>query len=187
MIIIEGPDNAGKSVLADKISKLISWEVVHSVKITLDNYAQEDKEFMAYMNAIRHLNPERIIRDRTYAISENVYGPIIRGKSLLGVYSGRALHSLANTQCMIIYCRPPTKFILDNNDRDQMDGVIKNHLQLVEKYDSMFSVLDTAGAFVHRYDYTDSLAWNKLSKSIISHVQLFNIAKDEIHEFTKRS
>lgn len=185
MIIIEGPDNSGKSELCRKLSLLIKWEVEHSKVPNLEQYEGEDKEFMAYMHALRHITPAPLIRDRTYAISENVYGPVIRNKSMLGVFSGRSLHYLANSQCLIIFCRPPTKKIVSDKARDQMDGVRENHLQLIERYDKIATVLEDSGAFVYRYDYTDKKALDKIVHAVRTHANMFQLSQETIHDFIK--
>jgi len=68
MIIIEGPDNVGKTTLANQLAKDLGVEVVHSIKPT---------DFQAGVDRLNWMasNP-LIIYDRVSCISEAVYGPI---------------------------------------------------------------------------------------------------------------
>lgn len=184
MIILEGPDNAGKTTLSLELHRVFGWPVEHSNKPELLQYEGPDREFMAYMHSIQHLSPKAIIRDRTYAISENVYGPIVRGQSMLGVYQEQSLKYLAQTQIPLVYCRPPLKNILATTKKE-MKGVCENHMAIVNRYDSMIELLEDCGMFVFRYDYTKPDAWNKLTRGLLTHINQYNYMKDSVHDYFK--
>lgn len=130
MIIIEGPDNAGKSTLAEKLSKALNIPVIHSVRPE-KHWSEEDVLY----HSTWQLRPQEAILDRVYAISEYVYGRVIRGKTALGEKHSEALFDLYNRPYLIIYCRPDDHTILDNKGRDQMDGVIQHHQAIINEYD----------------------------------------------------
>ena len=141
MFIIEGPDNSGKSTLGAKLSKELGLPLVHSIK---PNPAWSELE--ALEQSIMQLLPMRIIRDRTYAISEMVYGPVCRGKSALAELHPQAITNLCHYNHLIIYCRPPNGVILDNKGREQMEGVLENHEELVKRYDKLISEIERTGS-----------------------------------------
>jgi len=154
MIIIEGPDNSGKSTLGAYLQKNLQVPLVHSIKPDPAwNFSQ------ALEQSIMQLLPQRLIRDRTYAISEYVYGPICRGGSALGPMHQKALENLMHYGHLIIYCRPPDNVILNNGDREQMEGVVENHLAIIHRYDRLINELESCGVLkVIKYDYTKSSA-----------------------------
>lgn len=150
MIIIEGPDNSGKSTLGAQLTKKLNIPTIHSAKPD-PAWTQEE----ALRHALDSHLPKDAILDRTYTISELVYGPICRGGSALGDLHFNALRDLYSRSHLIIYCRPPLEKILDNQGRDQMDGVIENHQKLVERYDEvMYDLLRFSTNRVVWYDWT---------------------------------
>lgn len=132
MIILEGPDNSGKSTLGRKLAKKFDLVLKHSIR--------PDKSWVTH-EVLRHsrsqLIPSRIIQDRVYAISEYIYGNIIRGHTALGPFHAQALRDLYSRDHLIIYCRPQMKTILNNKGRDQMEGVLDHHEAIVKEYDDV--------------------------------------------------
>lgn len=146
MIIIEGPDNAGKSTLAEKLSKALEIPVVHSVRPE-KHWSEEDVLY----HSTWQLRPQEAILDRVYAISEYVYGRVIRGKTALGSKHSEALFDLYNRPYLIIYCRPDDHTILANGSRDQMEGVIQHHQAIINEYDILMEEVKrfTVGEVFH--------------------------------------
>lgn len=151
MIILEGVDNSGKSSLAAILEKELQIPVVHSTRPPEDPKA-------AYWAAMEQLGAQLIIADRVTVISELIYGPALRGGSVLGKYHAPALYELMNRDYLIINCRPPTDVILDNKGREQMEGVVENHLKLIQGYDRvMVDLKRFGGCKVLDYDWTKSI------------------------------
>ena len=151
MIILEGPDNAGKTTLGVRLQRDLVVALVHSPK---PNPERTPDQALAKSNS--QLLPDRHILDRVYVISEWVYGPICRGGSALDNRHSKALECLLNQEHLIIYCRPPTQVILRNNGREQMDGVLENHERIIQKYDEIMEELPRYGnCQVIEYDWTD--------------------------------
>lgn len=154
MIIIEGPDNAGKSMLAEKLCKELGVPVIHSVRPGKDWTADD-----TLYHSTKQLMPTRAILDRVYAVSEYVYGRIIRGKTALEHRHSEALMDFYYRPYLTIYCRPDMDTILANGDRDQMEGVIDNHRAIVEEYDLVFEEISqfTTGTILKYNWKTDNL------------------------------
>ncbi len=150
MIIIEGCDNTGKSTLAEKLGKDLGLEVHHSVR---PDSTLSPHNIMEH--ARRQLRPRRVILDRVFAISEYVYGRVIRGQSLLKEFHSDAIMELYQRNHMIIYCRPSDKVIQDNKGRDQMEGVVDNFPRIIAEYDDLIKELEQfyKGHIVY-FDYT---------------------------------
>lgn len=170
MIIIEGCDNTGKSTLAEKLSKDLGIEVQHSVRPDPSLAPHNIME-----HAKRQLRPRRIILDRVFAISEYVYGRVIRGQSLLKEHHGDAFMELYQRQHMIIYCRPSDKVIQDNKGRDQMEGVVDNFPKIIAEYDDLIKELEQfyKGPIVC-YDYTSRSSYGIILELAKIHLKNFD-------------
>jgi adenylate kinase family enzyme len=149
MIIIEGPDNSGKSTLGEYLSKQLGTPLQRSEK--------PDPAWtpvQALEHSCRQLRPQSAIRDRAYVISEYVYGPICRGGSALQEYHPQAMFDLYSRPYLIIYCRPRSSTILRNGGREQMDGVLENHQRIIDGYDCLMEELARfSRCKILRYDW----------------------------------
>lgn len=164
MIILEGPDNAGKTALGNHLAAKLETIVRHSVRLT-----GNEQECLAHSR--RQLLPQRAILDRVYAISEPVYGPICRGKSSLGAWGAEAIMDLYHRPYLIIYCRPPSSVILKNDGREQMEGVIENHAAIIAGYDKiMTDIAMFSHCTVVRYDWTDKSSLPSLVETCRQHL-----------------
>jgi GTPase SAR1 family protein len=146
-IIIEGPDNSGKTSLAHKLCKDLEIPYKHSVR----------RHYLSATGLIRHsqeqLLPRMEVQDRVYGISELVYGRVLRGVTEFPPHMTEILSQVYLTRNIIVYCRPSNEAIL-NNTRKQMDGVSENHLHLIEEYDSLFKEIKRFGqSKVIYFDY----------------------------------
>lgn len=149
MIVIEGPDNSGKSTLGEYLSQQLQTPLRHSEKPNPEWTALEALE-----HSCRQLRPQQAILDRIYVISEYIYGPICRGRSALAEQHARAMLDLYSRPYLIIYCRPRMDTILRNGGREQMEGVLDNHQKIVEAYDSLMEELARFSCCkILRYDW----------------------------------
>lgn len=100
IIIIEGPDGSGKTTLANQLSRQTGYKIIHRTRPK----TEEDKAIMMdeYLQAIRSM--ENMIFDRCW-YSEMVYGPVMRGASVISYSQMYDLErQLAEVGAMIIYC-----------------------------------------------------------------------------------
>lgn len=169
MIIIEGPDNSGKTTLGAKLQRDLEIPLLHSIRPPKSSDEQQ-----VLQHSYAQLTPKRVILDRVYAISEPIYGPICRGKSDLGKLGENALMDLMSRDYLVIYCRPLDKVILKNDGRDQMEGVLENHEAIIRAYDRAFEDLCAfhSGTVVY-HDW----------KMRLSYPSLLKIAKDHLKKF----
>lgn len=106
-IILEGPDNSGKSTLAAVIQEKIGWDIVHAG----DACTPEDVQ-QRLLNDISTMQTN-VIMDRSCIISETVYSAALGRPQL---FDGRSwfrklqfLDSVGDT--LIIFCLPPVDAI----------------------------------------------------------------------------
>src|SRR5579859_7425003 len=135
MIIVEGPDGAGKTTLTEMLlaSGVVS-KILPSTRIT----AKGDVDRMKYETDryLRlHGNNHRIAVDR-FLFSEMAYGPIMRGKSSFTY--GEYLHKLLDLKmdmCPIIFCLPEKL-----NFKPEEGKVLVERMPLIKAlYQTMFN------------------------------------------------
>jgi hypothetical protein len=169
LIILEGMDGTGKTTLAKTIqSNLPNFQYTHPVPS--EGPAGQTEEYMVtgMLDLFKQVREGAdIITDRINLISEEIYGPICRGKSTLrlGNYL-RVKDELFNLipKPIIIFCRPELPVVLQNLEAEnvlQMDGVKENHTALYKAYDRWFGDWLRKGIvcsnWFYIYDYTKDL------------------------------
>lgn len=176
MIIIEGSDNSGKSTLAQELSLMLNMPLHHSGGPPRN----ADEILLRQQNVITSLeNCERKIFDRVPVITDMVYGIPLRGGSPFELDHPSYIQNLRdNLKFPIIYCRPPTRVLLNIMGRDQshkqsykteehLKALHKNLPQVINRYDMLI------GNYPHvTYDYT----WHG---STITRTQLVSLIREQ--------
>lgn len=161
MIIVEGPDGAGKTTLCLKLEKqfaeqgveLMNWE--KTLGVSRDDL-KEDPARRYYLSLREAFGPCIFIHDRLY-FSSLVYGPLMQGNIQMSEEDrktiARAILSLA---CPIIVCMPPKAVVVENvrGEGHQMEGVSGIIEDIYDGYLELFSKSNFP--FVMYYDYTGS-------------------------------
>ncbi|QBQ72969.1 thymidylate kinase [Serratia phage Serbin] len=172
MIILEGPDNSGKSTLGHLLSASLEVPLIHSQRCdtSMAESLGMTSEEMCYTHALNQLNPEMIIRDRTYTISEWVYGNVVRNKSDMGqALHQQAILNLYYRRYPIIYCRPNNATILRNNGREQMPGVLERHNDIIKAYDQLMEEFRIMGLPIIYYDWQNPGATESILMKVKKH------------------
>lgn len=172
MLIVEGPDGAGKTTLIRRLSmdlKIpIAPRVVGSDTQPLVDLAQwvEDNTSKGF---------QRTLFDRHRLISESIYGPATRAKqdpkfSDLG-WLQEQMNLFYGCRPLIVYCMPPIEFIRENvikADSGNPDAVIGRTSAIYAGYASRWAVDSTRERLaVKLYNYRTTryeevLGWFKL-------------------------
>lgn len=161
MIICEGPDNAGKTTLLKRLSGEFYLPIIKSPG------PMEEKEIFKWcINQMYHPDSDFIFYDRFAAISDCIYGPLIRGGSpFIEKEEGKAIQNLLKYKAVIIYCRPPEENIL-NFQKPEMDGVIDNAHKMINDYDELTGRLLINGWNILLYDYTHQGDYSFIKKEV---------------------
>lgn len=144
IIVVEGPDNSGKSTLAQELSRKLGWQVLHS-----GGPCESKQDYMERI--VKIYNSHRVIWDRHPAVSEYIYGPVLRG-----VYNYIPLNAFPR-ESLVIYCRPPDEVLLDFRTHRKNHRISDEHDQQVEaRARDIIKVYDDVMFAIphHKYDWT---------------------------------
>lgn len=99
IIILEGPDGAGKTTLANRLARQNNYSVIHRKQ---PKSTKEKQNMMSeYLESIKNSN--NVIFDRCW-YSEMVYGPVMRDSSVISYPEMYSLEKeLAKHGAIIIY------------------------------------------------------------------------------------
>jgi len=157
LILVEGPDKAGKTTLAKRLSYLLGWHYLHTGPAPDLN-----KAFEHNLNALL-VYRDKVVIDRLH-LSTRVYGPIFHNQNLLSTYDIEVLEGLLRSKkAMVVYCRPPSDIMdaqLEEVDDPYESLALANVVR--ESYDSLMRKRDD----VYHYDYTTANALGRLLKWI---------------------
>lgn len=166
IIIIEGCDFTGKSTLALQLANDLNAFMLRSKK------PKEFKDLLTWVNMAQSTFDDPIVCDRTPLISERIYGPIIRGDSII---SARQSHALLNSlgKVIIVHCDPGFSRVSSVNN-DQMAGVKENILPIYNSYNEVMSQIRLP---LYQYDYQNPEAyWGLID--LINEVETLNWTGD---------
>lgn len=151
LIVVEGMDNAGKTTLAQKIAKALRGIYL---KVERPSSGPDLMAFHGIINVARNYANGIVVTDRHVAISEPIYGKVIRGGHDL---DEQEIEICTGFIDLLIYCRPPDHVLMSTiMDRPQMEGVVEHSSALVVAYDRYFEGYHpaTKRPEVMRYDFT---------------------------------
>lgn len=136
MIMVEGPDGAGKTTLVNQlVEKYDFLPVKRDMTSGVSAYQWMIDELQTWEKG-------KIIRiyDRFPLIGEKIHGPILRGKMEPAFNERESMKLLlmrVTLDSLIIYCRPPLGNILANS-LEESEEIVGNIRQIVKAYDRLF-------------------------------------------------
>ena len=134
MIIIEGPDNSGKSILAKHLSQSLKLKIWHSPGPNTKEQLYDSMDFV--------MKQEELILDRVPCISEQIYGPVLRGKNLLQD-TGLLEKLIEEKDPIFIYCRPSTDIIVSKKMKFRLEESEDHKRKVVEEIYTLITIYDT--------------------------------------------
>lgn len=144
LIVVEGFDNTGKSTLIKKL-----WdEAPRRTWLLASQKCKDALETRQRMQTIIEICKTslfgpyifNILMDRTHVVSEEIYGRVIRNKSLFEQFWEVYWKVFLDLKPTFIYCRPSRDAIIGTlTQRDQMQGVDEHSDKLITAYDKFFA------------------------------------------------
>ena len=151
IIIIEGVDGSGKTMLAQQISRQTKYPIVHRTKPKDEG----EKALMMgeYLQAVR--SSKNIIFDRCW-YSEMAYGPVMRDKSYISYPQMYELEKqLARVGALIIYCTGAESMLWKRCQTRGEDYIVcrDDFKAIYNNFEDIFSAPHHIP--VRRYEYKD--------------------------------
>lgn len=140
-IIIEGPDNSGKSTLANSIAKQLGIEVIHA-----GSAPKTMEECFERLHSEQRLwcTPE-IVQDRSFFISNFIYSKCIPSRSVdfdVRLQSNLLRTYVENFATTVIFCDAPNELLLQDqlhivkayDTPEHLEEVKNSNLQIIKEY-----------------------------------------------------
>lgn len=160
MIVVEGPDGAGKSTLIQAIVERFGFPIAPRV-VSKDAEAMVDLKAWTESNVSQGFHTR--VYDRHRLISEPIYGSILRSRFEPGFSSVvwlNAMYTQFYMRCapILIYCIPPYDTVRENLKNDADNAVVAPKIRRIYAQYVAKAASDAAqvGAFVHDYTYEGS-------------------------------
>lgn len=159
MLIVEGPDGAGKTTLIRQFQEAFDIPVAPRV-VSKDAEAMTDLQDCVDNNLDEGF--QSTIFDRHRLISETIYGPVLRSYQSKGFddlsWLGPRLQRFYDLQPIIIYCLPPLEVVRKNIEGDEDNKVVAAHIDALYTAYVARASLDHAFSpgMVKIWDYTKS-------------------------------
>lgn len=159
MIVVEGPDGAGKTTLIEALMERFDLPVAPRV-VSKDAVAMVD--LMDWVDNNLEEGFQRTIFDRHRLISETIYGPILRTEPQPGFtrlsWMAPRLARFYRIQPIIIYCLPPLEVVKKNIIGDHDNQVVWEKIEAIySAYVNRASLdIEFAPGKVFIWDYTHS-------------------------------
>ena len=156
MIIVEGPDGAGKSTLIQTLVKDLGLPIAPRV-VSKDAEVLVDLSQWVDENLNRGF--QKTIFDRHRLISEPIYGPVLRKQQQPGFTDRHRMSDwmfrFYNLEPILIYCLPPIEVVKKNIEGDVENRVVWDHIEgIYAGYVARASIDFRLAKHVFMYDYT---------------------------------
>lgn len=154
MIIVEGPDGAGKTHLVDRLSNKLNLPVAPKV---VDSNTNATVDLVRWVDYNINHGLSSTLYDRHRLISEPIYGPIIRGRLEPGFddffWLRTRQEQFRQLKPLVIWCLPPLDIVMHNVYGDTMNEVVAAQIQQI--YWLYWNEAAKWKSSMLRWDYTD--------------------------------
>lgn len=175
MLIVEGPDGAGKTHLIKRLQDDFGMPVAPRV---VSKNAEAMVDLVKWVEVNLKQGLIRMIYDRHRLISEPIYGPVLRSDMERGFDNMRWLSSMQQRlralEPMVVFCLPPIDSVLANVVGDDDNRVVQDQIRTIyHLYFNLAASWPPQWKFV--WDYTSDVPSYKgntqydLLRSDISH------------------
>lgn len=165
MLIVEGPDGAGKSTLIDQLMERGGFDLyprhsdTHGPTTNLRTWVENLFFPMRPEDNGPHILQGKLF-DRFPLISEPIYGSVLRRQLAPGFNDGHWLAQMWATlhwhKPMFVFCLPPLAIVEENIRKSlQISGLSWAIRPIYWQYHTMLALLQSKGLMASLYDYTN--------------------------------
>jgi hypothetical protein len=166
MIVVEGPDGAGKTTLIAALSKEFQLPIAPRV-VAKDTTAMVDLVKWVEENNAKPW--ERLLYDRHRLISETIYGPILN-RSAPGFddiyWLGPQINRFYQKRPCIIYCLPPKEEVYKNIHQDDTNKEVSPHWEQIYNMYVSRMALDFPKPNVFWYNYAVNWSYDAIVSAL---------------------
>lgn len=164
LIVIEGPDNAGKSTLVERLRKDSKHRFVSMLGgRTMDHVEMRRQTYKLTNEIANGFETRTVLCERFFPLSDSVYRRLYGGERAFSPNEYKSvLHDLRG-KIRIVYCRPPLSFAMQaaltgkgDDDAEWIEKVQQTLPALYSAYDEIMARLSWFDCVpVVRYDFSD--------------------------------
>ena len=158
MIVLEGPDGAGKTTLANYLFDKLNLDINPKV---VNHQAGHDNSLKEVIESTLDKNFQMRIWDRFALISGPIYADLLQDKYQMNLYADKTWHELQWRKMtfivrpIVIMCLPPVTTVISNIRDDPENEVVLPHItEIWIRYQKVFFSMPEA---IH-YDYRQKFA-----------------------------
>lgn len=168
MLIVEGPDGAGKSMLVERLSRDLKMPIAPKV---VGSNTQPLQDLAEWTEANLNKGFQRVVFDRHRLISEPIYGPATRNTQDVNFldlgWLAEMTYRFYQSNPLIVYCLPTLDVVRKNVSREDTDNsVVAGRITAIYAGYVARAAIDRANSSVHskvyNYEvtrYEDVLGW----------------------------
>lgn len=154
IVHVEGVDGSGKSTYAKRLSELRDLELINTRGPT-------ESAVDCVQRICERLKPNSVSDRSSGLISELVYGPVLRGHTVMDENTLWYIVAQIIPVVVFVYCRPPPDVARDGltfrpeeTDEEFNQSIRDKHEKLYRRYDEVFERIANMGGNVMLYDWT---------------------------------
>lgn len=153
-IVVFGCDNTGKTTLSEFLVGKIQSEKpelkpIYKKSLGPNKTMNEQALFMGSMCNLENL----VIFDRFPIVEEMTSGTVLRGKNNFSTMSKVQTENYLKKIDCYIFCYPGLFDVMNWQEREQLNGVKENALELINQYNKFAFALKECGFNVIEYNY----------------------------------
>lgn len=149
MIIIEGPDNAGKTTLCEKLSKRLNVPIEHS-----GGPGKSKQEMQHRINEMFVRRNYACIRDRIPIISDYIYSKSMGRESLFDDNNiSQYLSDLLCKHPVIIFCWPGERHLFESSHEMSKHADEEHHINVEAKKVTIANMYQSVMRRIPHYTY----------------------------------
>lgn len=175
IVIVEGPDNSGKSTLIATLGQ--QSNVTYVPMLSGRTQPHELSRKVTYDTVYNHKG-KIILCERFYPMSDTIYRLMDGGPRMFSKIEAQSIYKQLYEEAaiVVIYCRPPVEAAemalhvpSNDDDEDWLNFILPRLKKSYEEYDKFMAAAALTGIPVIHYDYTSPWAMD-IAEGVMNYV-----------------